>query len=207
LKGYVDLWVRVSDELDKIADIAWIMGYKYVGIEDHGYKWKVKVVNRVRFIKRITIEARTEKEIRERVRGIKVEYPIVAVKPLSIQVARFAARDGRIDLVVLDRDTIQYIDKTQAGMMKQYRKPLEVCINCFLKASSREKGMMFRRLRLFQHYSVPIIYSSGASSWNELIHPHGVTTLVSTLLGIPRSSVIYGLASLPLEILVRNGIG
>ena len=206
MNGYVDLWVNVSSDLDRIASIARLMGYIFIGLEDQGFKWKVREVNNVKFVKRITIEARSEKEIREKVRGIKVYYPIVAVKPLSTQVARFAARDGRVDLVVLDRDTIEYIDKIQAGMMKQFGKPLEVCINCFLKASSREKGMIFRRIRLFHYYSVPIIYSSGASRWNELIHPKGISALLSTLVDVPKASIVYGLSSIPLEILTKNGV-
>ena len=206
MSGYIDLWIKIPKDLDRIASIAKLMGYIYVGLEDHGFKWKIKEINGVKFIKRITIEARTEKEIRERVRGIKVNYPIVAVKPLSIQVARFAARDGRIDLIVLDRDTIEYIDKTQAGMMKQFCKPLEFCINCFLKASSREKGMIYRRIRLFQYYNVPIIYSSGASHWNELIHPKGIVKLLSTLVDVPMTSIVYGLSSIPLEVIVRNNV-
>lgn len=207
MNGYVDLWINISNGLDKIADIIKLMGYKYVCIEDHNLKWRIKVVKNIKFVKRITIEADSEREIRERIRGIKVDYPIVAVKPLSTQVARFAARDGRVDLVVLDGDTIEYIDKIQAGMMKKFGKPLEVCINCFLKVSLRKKGMIFRRIKLFYYYGVPVVYSSGASKWYELLHPKSISALMSTLVDIPKTSILYGLSSIPLEILVKNNVG
>ncbi len=203
--GYIDLCVDVEkSDLGEAAKVAYELGYTALGVEDKGYSWKIKRINGITLYKRITITAEKEKELKEKLRGIKLKYPIVAVNPLGIQAARLAARDGRVDLVVLSTDSLDYIDKAQVSLMKQYGKPLELHVNSFLRMSGRARAMVYRRLNLFYRYLVPVVYSSGAKNWPQLIHPEGIVSLFSTLLELPRNSIRYSISSLPLEMVSKG---
>ncbi len=205
MKGYIDFWIQSTD-IESIADKAYVLGYNTVCIVDQGFSWRVRKVGNVVFVKKKVVVSDNEKSLKELLRGIKTSYPIVSVKPTGVSAARLAARDGRVDTVVLSPDTIDYIDKTQALMMKRYGKPLEVPINSFLKSNRRIKAMIYRRIYLFYQYSVPIIYSSSASEWNELIHPRGIVSLIKTLFEIDYRHVLLSISDIPRKILVGNGV-
>ncbi len=207
MKGFVDLWVDIDPSLiDKVVDIAYTMGYTVLCIEDKGFNWRTKRWNKVLVVKKRTIEVAGEKNLKEKLRGIKTVYPIVSVKPLDVQAARLAARDGRVDTVVLDKDSIDYIDKTQALMMKQFRKVLEVPINVFLESSNKIRAMMYRRIHMFYYYDVPVVFSSHARDWNQLIHPRSLVELLHTLTNIDRKYLAYSLSGLCVELLSKNGV-
>ncbi|WFO76046.1 RNase P subunit p30 [Desulfurococcaceae archaeon MEX13E-LK6-19] len=207
MKGFVDLWVDIDPDLiDRVADIAYTMGYTVLCIEDKGFNWRTKRWNKVLVVKKRTIEAAGEKNLKEKLRGIKTVYPIVSVKPLDVQAARLAARDGRVDTIVLDKDSIDYIDKTQALMMKQFRKVLEVPINVFLESNNKIRAMMYRRIHMFYYYDVPVVFSSHARDWNQLIHPRSLVELLHTLTGIERKHLVYSISGLCVELLSKNGV-
>ncbi len=207
MSSFIDFWIDADTSvLEELVDYARMLGYYILCVEDKGFEWKVIKKKGVRLVKRITIVEDSEKSLKERLRGIKVDYPVVVVKPTGIQSARLAARDGRVDAIVLDSESIHYIDKTQASMMKRSGKPLEVPINSFVKSSRRVKAMIYRRLYLFYQYGVPVIYSSCARDWNKLVHPKGVVSLIKTLISIDYRNVLLSLSDIPREVLVRNGV-
>lgn len=205
--GFIDLWVDIDPSiLDYLADIAYSMGYNVLCLEDRGFGWKVKRYKKLLFVKRRTIEGESEKNLKEELRGIKTSYPIVSVKPLDIQAARLAARDGRVDTIVLDRDSIDFIDRTEALMMKRFGKILEVPVNSFLESTSRTKAMMYRRIHMYYYYGVPIIFSSHARDWNQLIHPRSLIEFLYTLVSIDRRYLAYSISGLCAELLSKNGV-
>jgi len=211
MNGFIDFWINVEpDMVSHVVDIASKLGYSALCIEDKGFDWRVKRLNvgdyKIVLVKKKTLIEAGEDDLKEKLRGIKTIYPIVSVKPIGIQAARLSARDGRVDTVVLDKDTINFIDKTQARMMKEYRKILEVPLNSLLKSSRREKAMIYRRLLMFYYYGVPIIYSSGACEWNELMHPRSIIELLSSILDVDPKNIALSISSVPREILLRNGV-
>ncbi|MCD6487983.1 MAG: RNase P subunit p30 [Desulfurococcales archaeon] len=210
MRGFIDLWLDIEpDEVEKAIDVGHKMGYTAFGLEDHGFNWRVKKLRdkKITLVKRITLSEEKESKLKEKLRGIKLSFPIVSVKPQSIQVARFAARDGRVDTIIVDKDTAMYIDKTQVLMVKRYRKVLEIPLEEFLKANDRAKAMIYRRLLLILHYNTPFIISSRARKWNKIHHPLSIISLLTSLLDLDNKDLLlHNISGLPLEILVKNGV-
>lgn len=207
MKGFTDLWIDADgNELEKIIDIASMMGYKVLCVSRDFTRHRFVKQKNVFLVKKRVIAEAGEKNLKEKLRGVKVGYPVVAVIPLDVQAARLAARDGRVDIIVLNKDSLDNIDKTQALMMKQFMKILEVPLNDFLKYSNRVKSMIYRRIHMFYYYGIPIVYSSHAKSWNELIHPRSIVGLINSLLGVDKKLIVYSISSFIVEFLAKNGV-
>ena len=91
-------------------------------------------------------------------------------------------------------------------MMKRHSKPLEVPVNTLFSVGDRVRAMMYRRIHLFYQYNVPVIYSSSATSWNEILHPKAIVSIVKTLAGVNGKSVLLSITDYPRALLLRNGV-
>ena len=203
MRIFIDLWINSSDT--KLLRFLVKLGYRVAASTE--IDKRVLEEEDLLLIRKTVVEASSRSELREKLRGIKNDYVIVSVKPISIDAARMAAHDSRVDTIIVDQDSLKYIDKAQMSLMKQFSKPLEIPFKTFLYASDRVKAMIYRRINYYLYYTkLPLIISSGASHWNELMEPRSTIYLFSKLFNIDEEKVLLYMTSYPREIIVRNGV-
>lgn len=200
MKAFIDLYIK---RLVK-PSILKHLGFTAVVVEE--YEKRVDNVDGLHIVRGILLSATRLGELKEKLRGIKEKYPIVLVDPLSVEVARFAAHDGRVDGIWLDEENIKIVDKAQINMMRQYSKPLIISIREYLSLPGQYKSMIYRRIKLAIDRGVTIIPVSGATSHKEYIVPSTMVYLLSFLFDTDYKYWIYTLASASREILLRNGV-
>ncbi len=206
MKNYIDLWVKNIDiemirVLDKLGYIAIAVESLPDNLDRDSNKYSIHIVE-----KKI-IEASSKKELREKLYNIKKKPCIVSAKPLSKEVARMAGHDSRVDTIIIDADTVKYIDRNQINLMKEYSKPLELPINIWFSTPYRIRSMIYRRINYYLlRTSLPLIISSSASKWNEIMIPRSIITYMALSFGMSREELIASLTTYPREILVKNGV-
>lgn len=205
-----DLWVRIEDKdvLTELINIARKLGYTVLGVEclnncSQIIEESSECFKDIRLLKRITIVSSNELEVKRSLRGIKLKYDIVAVKPLSYQVARLAARDGRIDLVIADKESLRFIDLSEIRLLEKFKGAIEIPLNHLLVFNEILLSRLIHRLRLITRYDAPLILSSGARSPYELWHPLHIVGIM-TILGLPESKVWEALTITPKNLVVAR---
>jgi len=202
LKIYFDLWVNKID--DKTINVLKKLGYRAIATTDNVSNIDDR---ELKIVSKIVISAKSRSELLDSLRGIKERFKIVSVKPLSVESARTAAHDTRVDTIIIDDETYEYIDKAQINLMKQFRKPLEIPFNKFLALNDSLKAIIYRRLKYYLYTAKqPLIISSYANNWNEVLIPRCIVYYVSILLGLHVKQALLFITSYPREILIRNGV-
>ncbi len=213
VKKVIDMWIKPKDyeDLAEILRIANRIGFKIlvVEVEDKELVKKLDSLGReykIKILKRKTIVAEKEEELRRSLRGIKKLYEIVAVKPLSYPVARFAARDGRVDLVVIDNDSIRYFDLSEIRLLEQFYGALELPLNHIITHAGNARFLtrLVNKVRLIVRYDPPIIASSAATTVYNLWHPLQMIGFLS-LIGIPESKAASAVMAEPFRIVRVRG--
>ncbi|MCS7128404.1 MAG: hypothetical protein RMI83_03925 [Desulfurococcaceae archaeon] len=201
--SYVDFGVS-SIELDKLTLIARRLGYRALLIEDGESLVSSTRMNGVTLVKKQVITSLNEVELRKALSTTSKSI-VVSVRPLGVSAARLAARDSRVDAVVLDLETLNYIDKQQFSMMKRFSKPVELPLK-LITMGERALAKVIRRLIYAAHIEVPIVFSSKASDWSELYYPKSIALLLSQMLSLEPVVMLSGFITIPREILVRKGV-
>lgn len=200
----VDLWVKAKDKnaLMKIIEVAKRLGYNALGIEytDKSIVQELETIKDVRILKRITITSSSDLEIKRSLRGIKLKYDIVAVKPLSYQAARFAARDGRVDLIVADKESLRFIDLSEIRLLERFNGAIEIPLKQLLGLKERILAQFVRRIRLITRYDAPLVLSSSAETFHELWHPLQIIGLMN-ILGLPETKAWEALTITPKQLI------
>ncbi len=202
--NYIDFGVN-SSELDKLTLVARRLGYRALLVED-GDSWaSATSMNEVILVKKQVIASLNERELKKALSTSTSKSTVVSVRPLEVSAARLAARDSRVDAVVLDLETLNYIDKQQLSMMKRFGKPIELPLK-LIAGSERALAKVIRRLIYAAHLEVPIVFSSKASDWSELYYPKSIALLLSQMLSLEPGALLSGFTTIPREILVRKGV-
>jgi len=149
LKTY-DLCIAPRSERDlvEIASMLNDLGYEGAALDislsrvDYRRAKTIFAREGLDLLSRATFEASSGKEVVEKARKLKLFYDIVAVKPLSAEAARIAARDPRISLILLPPNMARYMDRSQARMLAMGGGCIEVCFRHIL-----EKGDPRKKLR------------------------------------------------------------
>jgi len=189
---------------DKCLETYALLGYRAACI--HGLKHKIIRKDGFIAVRKSIVHGERQKELKNIIKEEKKYSFIISVTPLSIEASRFAARDGRVDTVVLAPESIRYIDKTEITMLKRFSKPLEIPINILMSQPPSIKAMILRRIDLALKYSVPIILSSGAEKWNEILPPISFIALGSIILNNLMKEVMVMLTNYTRELMAKNGV-
>lgn len=201
MRVYIDFWVKRLDS--KMLKILRELGYRVVLCEnlvELSEDKDVSVVNKG------VVESSSRADLLNKLKGIKSKGVVVSVKPLSLEAARTAAHDTRVDTLIIDSANVKFMDKHQFNLLKQFSKPIEFPLNHWLKLPLAKRTAVFQRLVVFIHrYKLPFIVSSGANAWHEVFEPRSIVHYLSNLFGAPRGLVLLSLTSYPKEILVKNG--
>ena len=160
---------------------------------------------------RIDVEAKHSKELQDALRRNRRRCDILAVRCLSKEVARQAAKDDRIDIIQFPDDPIQrkqnHLDTHEAELLDGSGRAYEVNVCDFLASSpmhlSKAINLIKKDLAVATRRDIPLILSSGASAPLAMREPRALTALAS-LLDIDEEYAADMLSTVPQEILERN---
>lgn len=198
LKLYIDVYVETCDEA--VLNVAQKLGYKAVVCRhlideerDH-----------LEVYEKIIIDAESRQELKKTLASLNTRRYFVTLVPRSIEVARWASHDTRIDSIMLTPDNLEIFDKKQFNTMSYYGKPVEISLKQIINADVETRGKLFRRLNLLLRSKAGLLVGSGASSWNELYHPFTVIKILALAYDIPPTIALLSITDFPKQIIVKK---
>ncbi len=204
---YADLCLAPRVEhVEAMARMLSEWGIKLVGVEASSPNVEVRKTLEVfksygiEALTRITIEASSRRELLQAIRAARRRFDILAVKPRTGETARLAARDGRVDLVVLEPGMARYMDRSEALLLRQGGGMIEIQLASVMSLSPRRlRGFMIIARRAAV-YEAPFTVSSCATSLWELWHPQAVRSLLVSV-GVPEHIAKLALTVYPRRLL------
>ena len=161
------------------------LGYKGIGFSSLGYplpfKALIKACNKIGldYVKRLDISSHNKVVIKEALRKYRREVEVIVVHPLSVEAARLAARDSRVDVLNFHLKP-ELFEPVEAKMMALNGKVLEVNLRELISngATLRLIHLYRRMIYLAQSFKVEILISSGASKPIELRRPRDLASIL-----------------------------
>ena len=206
MREFIDLSLRPKDAtaLELMLQTAKTLGYTAVGLEKTGPD-VIDVVHRV------DLHPRNQNDLGKQLRKLRHSTEVIAVHCGSKSVARQAAHDHRVDLVRLpvDLDTKKrlYLDRRQAGMMRDSGAGFEVCIKDFLVDDrhllAKRVVAIKKSLDIAIKHGLPVVASSGAENRYGLRDPQGLASLMS-LLGVDIEPALDMVSTNPMRLVTSN---
>ncbi len=182
-----------------MARVASRMGLRLVGVEvagDSRALLKPFLEEGLEALARLTIRASTAREAAEAVRRYRRLYDILAVEPEGVEAARFAARDGRVDVVSLPPGMAKYMDRSEARLLLQGGGVVEVPLSAVVERGERGLRGLMIVVRRAVAYDAPFTVSSCARSEWEMWPPYSVAGLLVAL-GVPEHRALLAVTGYP----------
>lgn len=146
------------------------------------------------------------RELNTELRGIDHREVFVSVLPYTVETARWASHDTRIDSIVMTTDNIRVFDKRQVSVMKYYSKPLELWLPDLLNPDHGLREAIYRRVNLFTRNKIPLLIGSLAEKWSDLYPPISIIKILTTLYDVPEKHVLLSISDIPNKIISNKGI-
>jgi RNase P/RNase MRP subunit p30 len=162
---------------------------------------------------RLDLETTRSRELLVALNKSRRRYDIIAVKCLTKEVARQAAKDDRVDILKFPDDSAlrkhNWLDHHEAELVKGTERAYEVDA-CDLMANSpthlaKVINQIKRDLAVAVKHDINIILSSGASTPLAVREPRALTALAS-LLDIEEDYAADMISTIPENILRRNRV-
>lgn len=194
MRGFIDLHLQRSisgvDELELMLRLAAEMGYCGVGVALEG-----AIPKQLRnlcgelgldLISRIDLRPRTARELRDGLRMVRRSFEVVAVYCRNKAVARQAAKDHRVDLLVFPSSiptrTRVWFDRQEANLASGASCAYEINSSYLLGtgpgACSRLLSIIRSEIRNARRHDVPVVASSGSDSRLLMREPLGIAALL-----------------------------
>ncbi|OGD57979.1 hypothetical protein A3K78_10070 [Candidatus Bathyarchaeota archaeon RBG_13_52_12] len=209
MRKYIDLHFRPStpDKVKEMLTLASELGYGQVAstIQATG------VDSRITIAARLDLEAKRSRELLDALNKSRRRFDIIAVKCLTKEVARQAAKDDRVDILKFPDDPTlrkhNWLDHHEAELVEGTERAYEVDA-CDLIANSpthlaKVINQIKRDLAVAAKHDINIILSSGASTPLAMREPRALTALAS-LLDIEEDCATDMISTIPEAILRRN---
>ena len=160
-------------------------------------------------ITRLDLTPKSPQDLVKDLRRLRRRYELISVSCRSKSVARLAARDHRVDLLVFPstRPRDRYFDSAEAKLATQSSAALEIRMAPLLRNSGFHRMRLLTCLRreasIAKKFKVPIVVCSDAQTRHELRAPHELTCLTS-LFGLDSELARKSLTSVPRTLVKRN---
>jgi len=192
------------------------LGYDAVGVPlpcDFGRE-KMEVLRSicgevgVDLITRMDLSPKTSGELLRSLRRFRRRFEVLAVICRSKSVARQAAKDRRVDLLLFQSEPrSRFFDEAEAELASGALASLEIEIYPLLSLSGFRRVRLLSRLRtevrIATRFEVPVVLSSGASSELFMRGPREIAALAS-LFDMPLPAALKALSDSPLGMVRRN---
>ena len=221
MKKFADLHLRIPVEnipqAEKMISKALELGYNLVAIPFSCYVSQELVTNIKKvcknigldFATRVNLSPRNSNELLQDLRKFRRKFEIVAVRCITKDIARHAAKDRRVDLLQFSVTNMRqrFFDEQEAELASQALSSLEIELVPLLQLTRFSRVRLLSILRkealISERAKVPIILSSGATDCQLMRGPYDYASL-ATLFDLQVSSALRSLSVNPGVMLERN---
>jgi ribonuclease P/MRP protein subunit RPP1 len=222
MRHFTDLHLRFSrgdlKELEEMLRFSSELGYSTLAVSfSHNMKEEIKKARTicsdlgVDLVTRVDLEPKTGGELLEAVKGLRYRFEIIAVKCLTKNVARQAAKDRRVDILDFPTDPAHrekmHFDRQEAVLASGALSALEINASTILGEEPSRRARLLTTVRKeiaeAQRMGVPFILSSGAENLYGLRPPRDLASLL-TLMDVNWESALDAVSGEPLKIVERN---
>lgn len=205
MREFVDIGVQPKEgSLESIIETAKQLGYSRVGVEGNNKSDSIDLVNR------LDLHPRDQNDLGKQLRKLRYKTEIIIVHCKTRSVSRQAARDNRVDFCrfpVSAGKRIQYLERRQAGLMRDSGVGYEVCVHDLLVDDRvqviKSIGIIKKSLDIAIKHDLPVVASSGAHDLYGLRTPKGLASLMS-LLGVDEEHAEDMVSSTPNGVIEEN---
>lgn len=209
MRHYVDLHLRpsASEQALEMVNLAHRLGYTHVA----STKSPTDSNDKITAATRIDIEARQCKELVDGLKRNRRSVDVIAVRCYSKEVARQAAKDDRVDILLFPDDPAQrkrnWLDHHEAELVEGTGRAYEVNASDLLATSPTHLAKVITQLKrdlvVAMRHDIPIVLSSGATTPFSMREPRALSALAS-LLDIDEEYAVDMISTVPEAILERN---
>lgn len=221
MRRFVDLRLRPSindlDQVERMVRKSSELGYELVGIPlpPNVTRDKVDQLQRicgdakVDLVARVDFTPKTPRALLHDLRSFRRRFEIISVTCTSKGVARQAAKDRRVDLLLFPAINLRkrFFDRAEAELASKALSCLEIEMAPLLLLSGSPRIRLLSRLRrevaIAKRFNVPVVFSSGATNKCLMRGPHDYAAL-ATLFDMPLPYALRALSKDPLAIVERN---
>lgn len=203
----------VEDMLHQASEL----GYKSIGVpiprrsrQDLTNDLKKACVDHgLDLITRVDLSPKSPKDLIRDLRQLRRKFEMVSVNCHSKAVARQAAKDHRVDLLVFPSINLRqrFFDLAEARLASQGLAALEIEMAPLLRYFGSHRVRLISCLRkevsIAKRLKVPIVLSSNAQGIYEMRGPHEQTSLAA-LFDLESNLAREAVSSVPMRIVKRN---
>lgn len=204
---------QVKGMITKAADL----GYRLLAINLFG-KFSEEAIQKIRrlckeegidFASRIDLNPKTPRELIRNLRKIRRRFELVAVKCISKNISRQAAKDRRVDILNFPYydPRRRFFDRAEAELASNARASFEVDMQLLLTLEGRRRirllSCLRREVHIAEKFHVPIVISSGATDELLMRRPLDTAALTS-LFDLSSPLSIQAISTNPMTIIKRN---
>ena len=207
-RKYVDFWINLTDEVDlsEMISEAKKLGFRSVvvsSVDESRLKEFKKLSEdfKIEIYRKLILEPEDRLTLLKNLRAYRGEYVVISVICSNLEVALTAARDSRVDSLILPPSKRFRIDKGVAALICN---SIELPFKWFIdEASRREFIRVASEIVNYLSRKTNIIVSSSASKPFELRSPHELASLLQVL-GLDRGTALDAVSIIPGKIIETN---
>ncbi len=208
MRRYIDFWIKGEDYetaiglLEEIKELGFsgaVMELKDVLLERFDELRKASEEIGVKIHRKLVIAPKSRKELLSILRNNRGRFEVITVICKNLEVALVAARDSRVDSLIIPPRPRFRIDKGVASLL---RNRVELPFSFFLKDKQAFLEIALNIVKAFGE-KVELIVSSGASDKLGLRGPSSLASLLQVL-GYDREKALDSVSKVPEMILETN---
>ena len=220
MRTFVDLNLRPvimdNDQVVTMVNKSSELGYHCVGISSpqNAKRKEIRMLEKIcndvgiDLTTRVDLFPNTPRELLSSLRRVRRRFEVVAVICTSKPVARQAAKDRRVDLLVFPTDSRKrFFDLAEAKLASRVSASLEITMKRLLLLRGPSKirllSCLRREVKIAKKFNVPIVVSSGATTEYLLRTPQDYAAL-TTLFDLTLSRGLCAISENPKAIIARN---
>ncbi len=211
MREFTDLHLkpRNVEEAGPMANLAYDFGFKTVALT-LSKKALTEIPNpTVKLLSRLNVNASSQRDINESLKGRS--YDILAVRCLTKDVARRAARDPRVDVLAFPEDPARrrevWLDRHEAEVAGTSGVAYEVNASEIIAAGAGKLPRLLNQLRRelgnVERHRIPLVLSSGAVDPLSMREPRALAALAE-LLDIREEDALKMISTVPAMVARRR---
>lgn len=206
-RRFIDLWIRPrEEEAEELIKKLVELGYSGAATEfESGEEWeRIKEIGEklgLKLYRKLVLEVKSRKELLRELRANRGRYEVISVICRNLETTLVAARDSRVDTLIIPPEHRYRIDKGVAALL---RNRVELPFRWFLEKERRER-FLAATLEIVRVLGkkVGIVVSSAAENALELRGARQLASLLEVL-GLDSEKALDGVSKEPCRILETN---
>ncbi len=221
MKQFADLHIRLNlkkfDETEQMLSKARQLGYSLVGVslpaevrqDTVSLLRDACISHGVDCATRVDLTPKFPQELLRSLRKFRRRFELISVDCWTKPVARQAAKDHRVDLLVFPSNNPRkrFFDNAEARLSSQSVAALEINMAPLLGVTGFHRARFLSCLRkevnVAEKYGVPLVISSNASDYLQMRGPNDFASFAS-LFNMSKDSALKSVSATPTAIVERN---